>query len=810
MNSISRMALAAATTVVAPLGVSSAHAQQNAAAAESSSTSAEIIVTARKRQESVINVPVIMTVIPEKVLERLQTSDVKDISRLVPGITLGHSLLSVGTLVSIRGVGTSAQDPGIDQSVSLNIDGLSLGQGLALSSAFFDMGQVEVLKGPQALFYGKSSPAGVISIRTADPTSEVELIARAGYEFEADEKRAELVVSGPLSDTLKGRVGGVYSTQIGYFTNAANPAANTGGATPLRRETHARNYIVRGTLLWNPSGVFRARLKANLVHDRAINAEAFQLAACPDGLNRVLPPFNIPFIVGDDCKLNRTVGVSYMDPLAFPGITNNGVPYLQNDQRFGTLEFNYNPRSSITFTSVTGYYSLRSSSLVNPGKGAGAGPPLSVGNRFRRHDFTEELRLNTDFSGPVNASLGAFYQRGHVFDRVDLIGNHTLPAPFNSIHSDRSTQIDIKTYSAFGQLRLKLTPQLELAGGARWTDETRRESPFDYLTNSPISVVRPKISAKNIAPEATLTYRPTDDLTLFAAYKRGFKSGSFSIATPPSPGADNAFGDERVKGGEVGLKSRLLDRQLRLDVAAYDYRYSGLQIGIAQPSVNGVPIVRTVNAGAARTYGIDFDASYQPSAVPGLSVRLAVNWNHGRYTTLNNLPCYTGQTVALGCTQALNPLTNRYTAQDLSGSPLARAPKWQSTFGFDYEVPVAHHLKLTITNSNEYSSNYVYTLAKGDPIQDKFQHAFLKADLSIALGSRDERWEVAVIGKNITDKLTSGNCSFNAYSLGTSLPGAITGGTTSGIVGSVEKGCYTEPGRSLWVRLTLRPLAGRR
>jgi Outer membrane receptor proteins, mostly Fe transport len=134
----------------------------------------DIIVTARKRQESLLKVPVVETAIPKMRLEQLQTSDLKNIATLVPGLLVGNQLLSIGTQVSIRGIGTSSSDPGVDQSVSLNIDGMQLGSGLAYSSGMFDTAQVEVLKGPQALFYGKSSPGGVISISTADPTDKFE------------------------------------------------------------------------------------------------------------------------------------------------------------------------------------------------------------------------------------------------------------------------------------------------------------------------------------------------------------------------------------------------------------------------------------------------------------------------------------------------------------------------------------------------------------------------------------------------------------------------------------------------------------
>src|ERR1700733_14800624 len=181
-----------------------------AADAGDSDQQEEVIVSARKRQESILNVPVIEQAISQDRLDRLQVTELTDLPKIVPGLNLGHSLLSIGTLVSIRGVGTASQDPGVDQSVSLNIDGLSLGNGLAFSSGLFDLGQIEVLKGPQALFYGKSSPGGVISLRTADPTDRFELSGTEAYDIESITPREELVVSGPISDSLKMRLAGMY------------------------------------------------------------------------------------------------------------------------------------------------------------------------------------------------------------------------------------------------------------------------------------------------------------------------------------------------------------------------------------------------------------------------------------------------------------------------------------------------------------------------------------------------------------------------------------------------------------------------
>jgi iron complex outermembrane recepter protein len=762
----------------------------------------DIIVTARKRQESILTVPVVVTAVTEEKLDRLQVTDIADIPKLVPGLVLGQQLLSIGTLVTIRGVGTSASDPGVDQSVSLNIDGLALGNGLAFSSGMFDLQQIEVLKGPQALFYGKSSPGGVLSLRTADPTDEVEVQARAGYEFEGREARGEFIFSGPLGDTLKARFASMYSAGDGYFTNNAIPAAGFGGKAPLHdREPHPRNLMLRGTALWNPSSEFSARLKLNYVYDRAIGAETSQLATCPDGAGQ---SFGVPFIGNDDCRMDRELNVVHMDPAYYPGIANNGVPYLRNIQKYGTLELNYNISPQLGLTSVTGYYNLHSRSLVNATHGTAAPSNIAAENRFRRRDLTEELRLSSDFSGPVNFMLGGFYQDGRLYDRVTFRGNRV--SGFPALTRDAASTIDIKTYSVFGQLRWRIVPKVELAGGVRWTDEIRKLTMFDFPTNASFAVAVPRIHSSNVAPEVTLTYTPTDDLTLFAAFKQGYKSGSFSVATPVAARGNNAFGDERVRGGEIGLKSRLLDRQLLLNLAGYDYRYKGLQVGGITGGINGVPAIRVVNAGGARTYGVDFDAAYRPRAVEGLALNASVNWNHGRYTTLNNVPCYSGQTIAQGCTQFLNPLTGRYTAQDLSGTPLIRAPKWQATFGFDYELPVGSNLKATISNSNQFSSRFATFLAVGRPNEDNFQRSFIKSDISVALKDANDRWEIAVIGKNVTDKITASNCAATNLAGGNLLGGPITGSTTSGPAGYSETSCYTERGRSVWVRLTWRPV----
>ena len=768
---------------------------------------AEVTVTARKRQESILNVPVIEQAISQDQLDKVQVTEMADLPKLVPGLNLGHSLLSIGTLISIRGIGTASQDPGVDQSVSLNIDGLSLGTGLAFSSGLFDVGQVEVLKGPQALFYGKSSPGGVISIHTADPTDQFEVIGRAAYEFESQNPRGEFIVSGPVADTLKLRLATLYSSADGYFNNVATAEPGTGALDPTyRHNPDSTDYIVRGTALWDPVSEFTARLKVNFVHDRSINAEDFECTDAPSGTGQVLP---FPaFMGGEPCGLSRDIRVTYLDPNNFPDALNHGVPFLETNQAYGTLDLNYSLTHEVNLTSTTGYYNLSSQSLVNPAETAYAGGFIGVNNNFHRRELTEELRATSDFKGPVNFTAGALYEDGNLVDHVTVFGNNAYGLP--PVLVDGVTPVDITTYSLFGQARWDIVERLELAAGLRWTDEKRTEIPFNYLTDEPTIVPVSEIESKRYSPEVTLTYRPTDDLTTFAAWKQGFKSGSFSVATPAVTGINNAFGDEKVSGGELGLKSRLLDRRLAVNVAGYYYNYDGLQVGVISPPLDGVPIIQTVNAATARTYGIDLDAKFRPESITGLDLNGSANWNHGRYLKFDNAPCWGGQLISQGCNQSYNPTAGVYTAQNLSGTPLVRAPEWQATLGFDYAIPVGSDYTVIFTNSNELSSKYVTFLAVDRPNNDNYQGAFAKIDVGLTLQSPKDLWEVALIGKDLNDKITSGNCVASPLETGSTTPNPSGVVSRSQTLGIDPAGCFVDPGREIWLRFTIKPFAASR
>ncbi|MET0530597.1 MAG: TonB-dependent receptor [Microvirga sp.] len=822
-----------AGTAFAVLATSPVLAQEERVPEERGIDAGEILVTARKREESILTVPVVANVLTQETIAQNQVVDLQGISRLTPGFILGQSVLENGAQVSIRGIGTTSLDPGIDQSVSLNIDGMQFTQGSAYTIGMFDMAQIEVLKGPQALFFGKNSPGGVVSIRTADPGDSLEVIGTLGYEVNARTMRGEGVVSTPLTESLGFRLAAAYSATDGYFKNNAVAITGLGAMQPPHRLGKGDGLYLRGTLMFKPvESSFTARLKLNYSDEYVEGGGPFQYKSCPEGTFNYLPTIgiNLPsfFSPNEDCKVDRYTAAIYLNSDAYGGLPNGGKPFSAVKQVFSTLEMNYDVANDVTLTSVTGYYDLKSRSLT-AGSLFGTYSPFGANKRYHREEFTQELRLASDFDSPLNFMVGGFYQDASVFDRAALPGNTLLgfPSPLVSGTFD----MDIESKSAFGQLRYQITPELELSGGVRYTDESRS---IDMTTQYPglplLYPTAPDLSSKNWSPEFTIAYMPTDDLTIFGSLKQGYKSGSYNIVQPIAPGDDNSYGDERVRGGEIGFKSRLADRQVNLNVAGYYYKYNGLQVGINQPAESGgLPVLSTQNAGAARVYGIDMDMSYAPDAIEGLTFRAAVNWNDAKFTSFVGAPCAGGQTFGEGCN--LNPrivdandgsddandaialatgnyFTNaagdpiQYTAQDLSGTHLSRAPKWQANLNVDYEMPVGGDKTLRLGAGGQYSSKYLANLGRR---KDFYQDAFLKLNANITLAGAGNRWEFSLIGNNLTNKYTTGLCFNSNNAGGIFFPGGIQGGPIKGPAGSDEIWCSYDNGREVWLRLTFRP-----
>ncbi|TGD72510.1 TonB-dependent receptor [Mangrovimicrobium sediminis] len=760
----------------------------------------EVVVTARKREESLLKVPVVASVLSADLLERYQVQDMYAVAQRVPGFVMGESVGTVGMQTSLRGIGPTSQTATVDQSVSLNIDGLSLTQGYAYAIGMFDVGQVEVLKGPQALFYGKNSTAGVISMRSKDPTDEREFLARVGYESEAKQNIVEGIASGPVGDWAKLRLAASYSDMDGYFENTGEPLPGLGNVAPKHRDFAPRETVIlRGTALLDPVDWYSARFKLNYSDDSMEGSGGDgQLVFCPDGTGGV-EGIGIPFIGDADCKLDGKTQLGDFDPAFWPGVRNGGVPFMDSEQWFGTLEQDFEFTPELTLTSVTGYYDIHQDNLI---RGSGSSnPTIAADFTFGTEQFSQELRLTSNFSdSPINFMVGAFYLDSDMDVRNRLRANTVFGLP-PLLQSGLHT-IDIESMSAFGQVLWQITDQFEIAAGARYTEEERHHRFYDYLQDGrEIDLPDPDLDASDVSPELSLTWTPSDTLTLFASYRQGFKSGSFNTVISPTESTLSAFEDEEAEGVEAGVKLLAFEGSLAANAAVYYYEYTDLQVGANDLSDTGAILLRTINAASAVVQGFDADFTFSPQNAPNLTLFGAVNYNIAEFDKFPNAPCGNGQTIAEGCNRLRNPDTGLFTSQDLGDEPLVRAPEWTASVGFDYSIPLSNGMAWELGASTRYSDEYFTNLVE---LPEYKQDSYFKTSASVTLRGADDIWDVALIANNLEDEITAGVCSNSNTQNGTIFGGQIAGGAEKGPAGSDELGCVAERGRELWVRFTLR------
>lgn len=724
----------------------------------------DIVVTARKRTESLMDVPVAVTAIPATTLQRQGVSDLNRLAQLAPQVILARGDSGAGASFTIRGVGSPKGDAGIEQSVTLAIDGIQMTRGNFINQGLFDLAQVEVLKGPQALFFGKNSPAGVISLTTAGPERTFGGYARVGYESEAQEVYGEAAVTGPLSDTLSARIAVRGTTMRGWIRNVAEPLP--AGTNPFLTKGSpgasdnyspgAKELMGRISLKWEPSDNFDALLKVGLAQyeDNGTTTQGYCIAGRGPTDLGVTDPFL-------NCKFDDTLASVGIDPgyiKDWPFADRNGDTYTKSWTDLTSLTMNLD-LGNVTLTAVTGYYNLNY-------KHANGYSFTSLGNLYvpiaeKTRGFSQELRAVTDYDGPINFTLGAFYDNIKRKNWVSTFGGDVGPDPRNGkYHTFENTPRGwARTLSGYGQLRYKIAETLELAGGVRYTRERRRgyfNNQFVHQILGPAFNLVPEgdffdetLSFSNWSPEFTLSWKPQRDVLVYGAFKTGFKSGGFSSAdlyqidatTGQKPSAEQlSFDPEKVKGGEIGMKAMLANRTLRVEAVAYRYTYTGLQVSIFNPATFSVSIA---NAADARVQGAEVSGDWR--VTPGLTLNAAGSYNHARFLDFSRAPCYTGQptspTVRDGfCTNG---------RQDLSGTPLVRAPDWTFTGGATFETAIGGDWSMSINGDVNYSGSYFF---QEDRAPGTEQKAFARVNAGLRFFTTDDRYEIALIGRNLTNK----------------------------------------------------------
>ncbi|WP_108809993.1 TonB-dependent receptor domain-containing protein [Sphingorhabdus sp. Alg231-15] len=742
-----------------------------------------IIVQARKQSETLQETPVTVTSLGADTLDRFQVNEVADVVSRIPALNVQVGGSGAGGQISLRGVGTTNISAAFDSAVAFDFDGVSISTMRLVQASFFDVEQIDVLKGPQSLFFGKSASAGVFSVRSANPTANWEVGGKASYEFEEEGYTVGGYISGPVSDTLGIRLAAQYQDIDKYVElEAGTPSVFADSGKGLK------NFVGRLTLQWDPADNFSANLKLNYNHNEGDSLLGHSDIDC--GANGVADDVFLA-VPGVSIASNSTCDIQdglYPHPdghpslqVIAPGTTGadryNGQSYNETNTFFARLAMDLDVTDSLTLSSVTGILDLENEHLdhfsyvgiLPDGSPGGLPAPFSDGLQ----QYTQEIRLASDFDGMFNFMVGGFWEsRSQPLQTSQnaFIATFIFPDSRGITYdwvADRATKSEALSF--FGSVSLDITDQLELSGGLRWTDEqkTHRTS-FPVVHNAltflngvigGLGLVVPegfqtgpiKFSDSNISPEVTIKYQATPDLNIYASYKTGFKSGGIDNSILPTaalqfvtPGFGTdaerqaaldsiVFDSETAKGGEIGAKAILANGSFRINTAAYYFVFDDLQV----QNFDGAAVrFLTINAGELTTKGFDVDWVWD-TPLEGLSFSGALGYTDAKFTDtfISSDP---------------DGIPGNADDVDLDGRRAARAPKWSGNVAVDLVVPMGDTLEFGLNGNAAYSGSY---FAGNNDFDDFVQDSYVSLDAAVSVGDSDGKWKLSLIGVNLTDEL---------------------------------------------------------
>lgn len=775
-----------------------------------------ITVTARKQTESLQEVPVTVTAIGGDTLDRYQINEVADVVSRVPALNVQVGGSGAGGQISLRGVGTTNISAAFDSAVAFDFDGVQVSTMRLVQASFFDVEQIDILKGPQSLFFGKSATAGVFSVRSANPTPNWEAGVKVSQEFEENGTTIGGYISGPLNDTLGIRVAGQYQNIEKYVElEAGTPSVFANSGKGLE------NIVGRVTLQWDPTDNFSANLKLNYNRNEGDSLLGHSDIDC--GANGVADPVFFA-LTGTFFESNSSCDIQdglYPHPdgnpdllVIAPGTTGAdryvGQSYNETETFFARLAMDLELSDTLTLSTVTGYLDLDNEHLDHfsyvgirtDGLPGGAPAPFSDA----LEQFTQEIRLASDFDGMFNFVVGGFWEsRKQPLETSQnaFLGTFLFPDSRGITYdwvAQRTTKSEALSF--FASATLDITDQLELSGGVRWTDEQkthRSNFPFvhDALTFlNPIvgglGLVVPegfntgpiKFSDSNISPEITLKYQATPDLNFYASYKTGFKSGGIDNSILPTssvqlvvPGFAEQFpalfpdpvaareaaldsiiyDSETAKGGEIGMKALLGGGAFRVNTSLYYFVFDDLQV---QNFDGANTRFLTVNAGELTTQGFDIDWSWS-TPLEGLNLSGTLGYTDAKFT--DTFLADAGPDGVGGTADDI----------DIDGRRAARAPKWSGNIAVDWLIPVGDTLEFGLSGNAAYSGSY---FAGNNNFADFVQDDYVSLDASVSIGDQDGKWKLSLIGVNLTDEIWANTAGDRPFLDAGNALGRVTGG----------------------------------
>lgn len=688
----------------------------------------EIVVTARKREESLQDVPLSVTALTANNLRELNVQSPDDVSRFTPGFSYvssrGRSNLERPV---VRGqsslLGTA--------NASFFVDGVYI-NGPAISTELANLERVEVIKGPQVALYGRGTYAGAINYITRQPTDTFEgtlnLTAAEQGEYEVAGSVSGPLIDGTLSYFVAARhweYGGEYRNQ-----NAMSPGEKLGAQ-------QTRGGTVK--LLWTPVENFDATLLLSYAEDDDNHfAQGFQ------GREH-----NNCFPVGSQYPRSRgyycgeVLGAKDVEINIMTALFPNGGG-LEREKLRSALTMNWE-LGGYTLTSVSSYSEEDELNEVDASYGgydpfAGSTPP-NPGANWRiqgeaRDDLSQELRLRSPGDGAFRWLAGAYYFRGSD-DRVRedkvLPTGQVVRNPQNVLSTT-----DIENTAVFGSAEYDFTDQ--------WTGTLELRVADDKITTDYLDAAGTRLSNtwSSTKPRATLRYEPDSDLMFYASFAQGNKPGLFNEARAVTVGASQAVDEEESDNYEIGGKMRLFNGRMTLNTAVYQTDISGQQLtqtmfAVTPTGFTTVPYIE--NIGKSRIRGVELESL----------VLLTDNWNLRAgysYTDAKVRSYYNQDEADLRSPNRSRSLQDLLDYGSVAGHTLPRVPAHQGFLASRLGFPMSNGWETFVGGSLTYeSSKYdqIHNLAEtGD-----------RLNLDLRAGIDGGRWDITLWGKNLTDDDTA-------------------------------------------------------
>ncbi|MDB5434759.1 MAG: TonB-dependent receptor [Phenylobacterium sp.] len=712
-----RVALARSVAVAAV--VLGAGLTRPALAAETNATVlGEVIVTAQKRSENINDVPESLTAISGAKLDVIRSSggDIRVLSARVPSLVLESSFGRTFPRPYIRGLGNTDFDLNASQPVSFVYDDVVLENPILKGVPLFDIDQVEVLRGPQGTLFGRNTPAGVLKFDSVKPSQTFGGYAEASYGTYGT-TNLEGAVGGPImADVLSGRFSALYQHRDNWIDNLFTHQNNATGGYD--------EYALRGQLLFTPTPQFNALANVHYFHLDG-SPQIFRANIIQKGTNDFVPGFDVEKIAQD------------AQPRSFQKVEEVGA----------SLKMNYDFGGPV-LTSVTGFEHVKvlSHGDIDGGFGAVFAPPSGPGlipfpsesaDGMPYHaQWSEELRL-AGKRDALSYTVGAFYFFEDV--KIDSFDYNTLAggAQDGFAYQHQKTT----SWALFGNADYKLTPQWTVGGGLRYSNDKkdflaqRLVSPFGA---PPTPVERANPSSDDVSFNVNATYALNDDVNLYARIAKGYRA--------PSIQGRLLFGDtisvattETLMSYETGFKADLFDKRARIDADIFYYRVSDMQLTAVGGGAN---FNQLINAKHAEGYGFEFDGEAEP--IDHLILTAGLSYNH---TEIDD-PNLATQPCGGGCT-VLNPPGVLPGTVNIDGNDLPNAPRWIANVTASYSIPYGDGEFFAFTDW-AYRSSVDFFLYRSTEFTGQY---LLEGGLRLGYRAAAGKWEVAVFGRNITNRI---------------------------------------------------------